>query len=392
MSGRAEAEDSVVGSGRLVLPRFMPAIDGLRAFAVIAVVLFHIAWPLSQDSASQRLHVWSLVSHGWIGVDLFFVISGFLITGILLDSKGSLHYFRNFYIRRALRIWPLYYAVVFAVLFIYPHIHPNGSLVHQPAPWYCYAFYLQNFTALQNRLLGVTWSLAVEEQFYVAWPLVVMLLSRKNLARLITSLMLAAPLFRFLLHFDYPVWTFCRMDGILAGSLLALWLRSADVSAFRLRTVATCLLLVGGIGSVWLFSAASQNGESSILVYSFLALGFSGLVCFAAFDQMLPRPFRRVLEHSWVRYVGKISYAIYLFHRIVHQVLVFALYRLRIPLRREIASQDAVFVMLELVVVIAAASCSWWFFERPILSLKRHFDYWSSPTKPHAQGELSAAT
>jgi peptidoglycan/LPS O-acetylase OafA/YrhL len=376
-------------AGSAVLPKFMPAIDGLRAFAVIAVVLVHISWPLMEDPLAAKLHVAGLVRWGWAGVDLFFVISGFLITGILLDSKGSPHYFRNFYIRRALRIWPLYYAVLVAVLVIYPLIHPAGSMVHKTAPWYWYVFYLQNFKAFDSRLLGVTWSLAVEEQFYVSWPFIVMSLSRKNLARLIISLLFLAPIFRFFLHSDYPVMTFCRMDGILAGSLLALWLRSADVSLLRLRRVATVLLVVGGVGSVWLLKTADQE---SVLVYSFLAAAFSGLLCFAAFDRMLPQPFRLVLEYNWVRYVGKISYAIYLFHPIVHEALIFALYRLRIPLHREIASQDAVFVVLEIALVIAAASCSWLLFEGPILNLKKYFGYWSSPAEPQPQADLSAAT
>jgi peptidoglycan/LPS O-acetylase OafA/YrhL len=118
------------------LPKFMPAIDGLRAFAVLGVVIFHWPYPVVRDALFNKLHVKPLVECGWVGVDLFFVISGFLITGILLDSKGSSHFFRNFYTRRALRIWPLYYAVVMFVLVIYPLVHPSGSMVHGTAPWF----------------------------------------------------------------------------------------------------------------------------------------------------------------------------------------------------------------------------------------------------------------
>ena len=106
-------------------------------------------------------------------------MSGFLITGILLDSKGSPHYFRNFYVRRSLRIWPLYYAVLLFVLVIYPLIDPNGSMVHSTASWFCYVLYIQNFVAYGSRLLGVTWSLAVEEQFYTTWPFIVAALNRR---------------------------------------------------------------------------------------------------------------------------------------------------------------------------------------------------------------------
>jgi len=108
---------------------------------------------------------------------------------------------------------------------------------------------------------------------------------------------------------------------------------------------------------------------------------------------MLPRYLRLVLNHRWVRHVGKISYGIYLLHPIVHQILLFALYRLRIPLRREIASQDAIFILLELALVVAAASGSWRFFEQPILILKKRFEYWSGDNrvKPAAIGYDAAA-
>ena len=177
----------------------MPAIDGLRAFAVLAVLLVHFPYP-GHYALFRTLHLTRAADAGWVGVDLFFVISGFLITGILLDSKGSPHYFRNFYIRRALRIWPLYYAVLFFVLVVYPFVHPTGSMVHQTASWFYYVFYIQNFVLYGSRLLGVTWSLAVEEQFYTTWPVVVSMLSRKNFQRLVFMLLLAAPIIRIIVR------------------------------------------------------------------------------------------------------------------------------------------------------------------------------------------------
>jgi peptidoglycan/LPS O-acetylase OafA/YrhL len=353
-----------------LLPKFMPAIDGLRAFAVLGVVILHYPYPYVRDALFNKLHVKPLVECGWVGVDLFFVISGFLITGILLDSKGSRHYFRNFYARRALRIWPLYYAVLIFVLVIYPHVYPSGSMVHKTAPWFYYVFYLQNFV-VSSRLLGVTWSLAVEEQFYITWPLVIMALSKKNLQRLIITLLAVAPLSRLVLdHYvgpHYPVETFARMDGILAGSLLALWFRSEGASISRLRKIATGLLLVGGIGSL---PCLITGGSESILVYSFLAMALSGLVCFAAVDSILPRPLRALLNNGQLRYVGKISYGIYLLHPIVYTACNFAIQRMLIPLERDTFSRDAIVLLTELALTILVASLSWYFFEQPILRMK----------------------
>jgi len=366
---------------RFELPKYMPAIDGLRAFAVLAVVLLHFRYGVAREALWDSLHLNKLAGSGFAGVDLFFVISGFLITGILLDSKGAPGYFRNFYIRRALRIWPLYYAIVVFVLFVYPRLDPRGGLWHPTAHWYWYAFYLQNFKykALGSRLIAVTWSLAVEEQFYITWPFVVLLLSRRDLQRFLISLLVAAPIFRWIFynywgptHIAFNLLTFCRMDGIVAGSLLALWLRSTELPIGRLRNIAGVLLLIGAAGAAPLLVT---RGERSIFVYSFLALAFSGLLCLAAVESIIPRPFRALLNNSWLRYVGRISYGIYLLHSIVHQALIFLVAKFRLPLQRGSAPQDALYFLVELGLVVAIASASWWLFEQPILQIKRRFKY-----------------
>ncbi len=274
------------------VPKYMPAIDGLRAFAVLAVLIVHFPWmPAPRHVLLDRLHLQPLTQYGWVGVDLFFVISGFLITGILLDSKQSSHYFRNFYARRALRIWPLYYAVLCFVFVIYPLLHPHGTVAQNLTGWPYYLFYVQNFVFFDNGvpLLGVTWSLAIEEQFYITWPLIVLLCSRKRLRVIAATLLLASPVIRLVLDHTfghYPTITFSRMDGILAGSLLALWFRSEAFSLAKLRKWASVLLVVGAAGSIYFLTTSRNAGQHSILVYSFLAIAFVGLVGFAAADSL----------------------------------------------------------------------------------------------------------
>jgi peptidoglycan/LPS O-acetylase OafA/YrhL len=157
----------------------IPALDGLRGIAILSVMLLHFtnaiaALPGSPTSAARSVFGW-----GWTGVDLFFVLSGFLITGILLDSKGHPLYFRSFYARRALRIFPLYYAALF-LFFVVPRAIPSVPATYSFA-WHdqrWFWFYLGNFHPLgpdAKQFIGQFWSLAIEEQFYLVWPLLIWL-------------------------------------------------------------------------------------------------------------------------------------------------------------------------------------------------------------------------
>ena len=153
------------------LPSYIPQFDGLRALSILAVFIAHSEFLRSLPGAV-------ILEYGRIGVDLFFVLSGFLITGILLDSKGSSHYFRNFYIRRALRIWPLYYLILLIIYLLTSQFLPqmkDGNV------WLYFTVYIQNLFLNLKIPYGLepTWSLAVEEQFYMTWPLLVFLLKTK---------------------------------------------------------------------------------------------------------------------------------------------------------------------------------------------------------------------
>ncbi len=190
---------------RTEIPKFghIPALDGLRGLAILMVMVIHQAG-LVPKSALDRA-VLMVLPLGEAGVDLFFVLSGFLITGILVASKGAPHYYRNFYARRFLRIFPLYYAVLFAVFFVLPHLvpSPQSKWGHVSGPnqlWY-WAYLSNWYIALKTRgpthgVVDLSWTLSIEEQFYLTWPMVVALSSRRTLLAICAGLIASGPAFR----------------------------------------------------------------------------------------------------------------------------------------------------------------------------------------------------
>ena len=378
------------------IPRFMPAIDGLRALSIFGVLMLHFGWmPVGRQGLLEKLHLCSVFQYGWVGVDIFFAISGFLITGILLDSKDSPHYFLNFYARRALRIWPIYYAVVLFVFVIYPLVSPDGTFVHKGG-WLPYLVYTQNFTNFSAiPLLAVSWTLAIEEQFYITWPLIVFAYDRKTLQRVVILLLVASPLIRLALDpfvgYEWLYLPFGRLDGILAGSLLALWFRSESFSVSRLRMLAPGLLLVGALGCVLLLPNP-WGWYQKAFAFSFLAMASSGLVCFAAVDSILPGPIRSFLTCPPARYIGKISYGIYLLHPIVYIIYNYAIRVLRLPMYHNTVAGYTISLFAELALAVLVASLSWYLFEQPILRMKKKFERGSVSNDGHSAAENFART
>jgi peptidoglycan/LPS O-acetylase OafA/YrhL len=205
--------------------KYYKNLDGVRAIAALMVMVFHFFQHV--EPSTKLLNILTKVSvFGQTGVTLFFVLSGFLITRILLDTKETTGYFKNFYLRRALRIFPLYYLFLAITYYVVPLIvnTPFGSFNQQ----IFYFTYLQNFAITFNwDSVGPVhfWSLAVEEHFYLFWPVVVYLFSTKNLSRVIIGIIIGALLLRiFMLNNGYGVFyfTFTRFDSLAIGALLAI--------------------------------------------------------------------------------------------------------------------------------------------------------------------------
>ena len=234
---RADARDCQISK--------IPDLDGLRGIAILLVCLFHFNSVATTPGLFGRVVDASFL-HLWFGVDLFFVLSGFLITKILLEAKGSASYFSAFYMRRVLRIFPLYYLTLLVYLFVsivrQLHTGQPQDYLTQLAFW----FYVQNWVIVWHRAIGVIghfWSLAVEEQFYLVWPLVIYWLSRRGLKWLSLALIAIAFLVKLaILFFQFPSPDLCvyasytltpaRLDTLAIGGLAAL-LATSGRESFR---------------------------------------------------------------------------------------------------------------------------------------------------------------
>ncbi|MGD0506362.1 MAG: acyltransferase [Terriglobales bacterium] len=353
---------------------YVPQLDGLRGIAVVAVLMGHL------QPRFPALHFESVAQYNFAGVDLFFVISGFLITGILLDSVGSAHYFRNFYVRRVLRIWPLYFALLAFVFVLLPLIVPEerGRIFALCHPWQSYLVFAQNFFVRKFGImpLFVTWSLAVEEQFYLVWPLVILSLPRRVLPAFLISVALLLPVVRGLAQMGGAspetlyTCTIFRLDSICAGALLAVWVRSRRFSRIGSTRMLMGITAVGFVGCFITLSWLWALPVCANLRYSAVAIFFFGLVGWALVTE--PRSlFCRCLSASWLRYAGKICFGLYLLHTIVFDVLS--------PKRLSFLGNGWAGSLAGLIINFAAAvlvaSCSWRFFESPILGLKHRFEY-----------------
>ena len=207
-----------------------PALDGMRGVAVLMVLAFHFLHVDGEGGAAERALL-SASRSGWAGVDLFFVLSGFLITGILLDARGGPGYFRAFYARRVLRIFPLYYAYLAVLFLAVPLLLPSLDVKPETQGWLW--TYLGNVLFAREGGFQASpytahfWSLAVEEQFYLAWPLLVWMLPRRRLALVCLGLVAGAFALRLGIHrttFNATaayVLTPARMDALALGALVA---------------------------------------------------------------------------------------------------------------------------------------------------------------------------
>lgn len=380
---------------------FYPALDGLRAIAFLMV----FAW-----------HYWHL-PFSWVGVNIFFVLSGFLITGILYDTRFDRHRVRNFYIRRTLRIFPLYYGVFFALLLVYPFAHWRwtwswllwpaylGNFAvwfHPIVPETPYAFLVQaHLEAAKPFLfaplrLGHFWSLCVEEQFYLCWPCVVFVIKdRRKLISICLVMIVICLLGRMACMRFLPNWLIqneaashsapFRVDDLLWGALVALLLRGdsgAKVRQYgRILTPTICIPVAAWFAwnTPWRhirshpfpYPAGTETWGFTVIAFISVLVLLRCLEPASAWSKCLGLP--------WLRWVGRISYGAYVFHDIFHDVLPkvigtidrhLAKYGLHSPVSPTSASGIPWVDLLALVLTLSLAWLSFRFFESPFLNLK----------------------
>lgn len=369
--------------------RHIPALDGVRGLAVL-MVLCYDCLKIPTGGSIISLLSRKLASVGWVGVDLFFVLSGFLITGILLDTVGRQGYWKSFLLRRSLRIFPLYYFTLLLVFVLAPLLARVldwgrlGELLHAVREdQFWYVIYAQNWlfawrgTWPDERVLNHFWSLAVEEQFYLFWPLVIVFLRGRRLAVFCLGLCLLAVSLRLTLwQAGWPpvvpfVMTICRLDSLCAGALLAVGIRSDAWRTRWLPWAAWCCL-----GSVLLLFALdvpwnilrSETWASGTLGHACLAFSFAALIA-----MLLTLPERHLVSRGFSQpgliLLGKYSYAIYVFHRMIYYgVLEWSGLWQWLP----IAWQPWGIFLATLLLSLLAARVSWLLIEGPCLALKKY--------------------
>lgn len=368
----------------------IPALDGLRGIAIILVMLHHFTY-IRPTSGIDGL-IGSVLFFCWTGVDLFFVLSGFLITGILLDTRGSERYFTTFYARRTLRIFPLYYLVLFLAFVVlpkFPAVHEvlvgQVGPVDLPPQW-PYWLYLANFSIADggwvHGWVDVSWSLAIEEQFYLVWPLLIWLCPPRLVAPLCAVIIVIEPIARVLARASMmqplPIYVlpWFRLDGFAVGALLAWALRRGLLPSLDRWVPIVVLAGVAGIivctimgGHPWWWNRWMQQYG-----YSLIAITAGGMLV-SAVNRPADSLWPRMLSAGWLRAFGKYSYGMYLIHApVMRAVREYVLnpqeYEVIAPWNAQVLFYGAATAP-----TFALAWLSWRFFEAPILRLKAKFPY-----------------
>jgi peptidoglycan/LPS O-acetylase OafA/YrhL len=342
------------------LPSYIPELQGLRGLAVLGVVIYH-CHPRLVGTWIHYASLW-----GWAGVNLFFVLSGFLITSILLEARSKPYYFRNFYARRALRIWPVY---VLVLLICYANapwfIGPSILDAVKAAPWLAYLFFVQNLFHLAiPPAIGQTWSLAIEEQYYFLWAPLVRFLRRPWMLTIVLGVALvSSPLMRRA-HFAWitPTHTLIHLDGIALGSLMALGL-------YTLRFSRRAWLMTGLTGLVLGIAAAATIASGTAFLDSGLALAFGGAVLAAIASTGALNPLNAALSRGPLAFYGRISYGLYMIHIMVF--IYFGWFDRKMDAYG--TAGNLAIVAFRLVASTALATVLWYGFESRILKFKRFF-------------------
>lgn len=369
----------------------IPALDGLRGLAILLVLAAHFAGP--ERYTKSGLIYSRLVGAGWTGVDLFFVLSGFLITGILYDSKEGPDYFRNFYIRRALRIFPLYYGMLFCYFILVPHLKHNISPGYRQIlsiqPW-CWLYGTNILMAIRNAWcfdatgvhLGHFWSLAVEEHFYLVWPVLVFTLRRRMM------MWVCAAAIVFALAFRVAIWwagvpalasyvaTPCRIDALAMGGLIALLSRNPRQGLHRYRGVVLHGTLILGVVLVmmllWMRGLWWEHPVVRTVGFTIIAAFYA---CFLSLIVLAPSGtvLASCFSNQAMRTLGRYSYGLYVLHVPVSVAVGKYVQQAIDPYVHVYIANRIIFSVVMMVICLAAAAASFYLVEAHFLRLKRFF-------------------
>ncbi len=385
----------------------IPELDGLRGLAILQVLIWHYVVCQIQkgpvfdqiNSTPWLLTIYQCLWLTWSGVDLFFVLSGFLLGGILLNNKHATNFFQTFYIRRFCRILPLYILWILLLQVItwaivhFPSINPHlKSFINDPKS-IGLAYYLtftQNFAMANinewgSPWLGITWSLAVEEQFYLVLPLLIYACSVRSLPYVVVFLIFSAPVLRMLLFSNVPhgeFWGFLmmpsRMDALMIGVLCALLLRKKTIKNLIHRCIPLLYITTAIIfACVFAIMCKDKNVLSKNMVwygYSLLAFGYACVLLIALCEKR--GVITAVVRNPWIVRLGIIAYGMYLFHQGISGVMHALFLNQSSP--QILQWTDAFTTIGAFLMTIVCAQLSWMYFEKPIVDFGRRWSYKNS--------------
>ena len=367
----------------------IPALDGLRGLAILSVMLHHfVLYGGPQPLGVVDRAFYRVMYSGWFGVDLFFVLSGFLITGILVDTRRHTRYFRTFYVRRALRIFPLYYGFLLLWFWLIPavvNVDDNYREIIQEQGWYW--LYVTNIHFAiddwhNHFVIGHFWSLAIEEQFYLLWPICVFFLRDRILILAAFGMMVIALAARFVLGeagfiTAAYVSTPARLDALASGIIIALVVRQPGGLA-RLQRWAPAVALLTGSSLVLVFLWQGGLSTESPLVYTvgftMLAIFFAALLTVAVVSGP-GTMINRFLSDPRLRLFGAYSYGLYVFHHPIAFYLskyVVSIQSFPTVGHSQLLGQCS-FAVIAGILSFIPAWLSWHLYEAKILQLKKYF-------------------
>lgn len=372
--------------------KHIPILDGIRAYAVLMVCIVHF-FQVDESSlyeANQYLGIllFKMSQIGLRGVELFFILSGFLITGILINSKTSPNFFKTFYLRRFIRIFPLYYFVLAISFLVLPHIvniDAAGNAVIKQQGWlWTYTSNLSGFfnqsswdASLNFPSFGHFWSLSVEEHFYIFWPFLIYYSNEKWLPRIMWFLV-ALSAFSILFVFVYGdlipffKWSTIRCSGVLSLGGLISYYRNNSIKYKQIIIISQKLILISGILFVMANFIPRQYKIHDVLTFFTSLLFFVFLLVLSLEDRKI---MSNLFKHGSLYFIGKISYGIYVYHGVLRPYFKTFLYdNLDIYIDNGIL-RSLIYTILCTMISIFIAWISWNTIEKPILNLKKYFTY-----------------
>lgn len=355
-------------------------LDGLRGVAIVLTLFLHyvsrsgyfpvdhVPWPIA-----------NLLDSFWSGVDIFFVLSGYLIGGIIIDNRNAVNFFRLFYLRRALRILPLAFLVISIAYLAMPALgagFPNDRQV----PSWAYFFFINNFWTASGVSayppLGPMWSLSIEEQFYLIAPAFILLVSHRKWTTALIFIVLASPWIRLFSSW-LSVWDFTlyRLDGLSMGMLVAILLREQAFLNYAAANPWSIKAITFGVVAITLLFSLSpefSTREKIAFGISLNSFAAASVIVYLHFNR--DSGFSRALSRAWLVVLGRWSYFLYL----THMPILFCAMAIGLP--------HPLQPMAALATCLLGAAVSWRYFEKPLIDYGRRVGYRQSPDRLAAQG------